>query len=207
MSHPPYYILKQAVSDHDCALLADYALFKEKIKPNTKTGIDPLDHVHREYGDPLLELWLEKLLPTIEQTIGRALWPSLSFYYVYHQGNRLQAHTDRSSCQWVASLCIGADPEFKQNQPTWPLILKHEGQPMPISLDFGDLLLFKGHSTEHWREAFTGQWFVSAIFAFVEQDGPYAFQKYDQRRNLGKPHIGMLRWTWGCLKQKLKQVF
>ncbi|MEI6094924.1 MAG: hypothetical protein WCR08_05590 [Gammaproteobacteria bacterium] len=45
------------------------------------------------------------------------------------------------------------------------------------------------------------QWFAAAIFAFVEQDGPYAFQKYDQRASLGKPHVGMFHWAWGCLKQ------
>ncbi len=203
-----YYILKQAVSAHDCALLADYALFKEKLKPNIKQSIDPLDHVHREYGDPLMELWLEKLVPTIEHTLGRAVWPSLSFYYVYHHGNKLQMHKDRSSCQWVASLCIGADPAFKQDQQTWPLILKTgEDTTEHAALQYGDILLFKGHETTHWREPFTGQWFVSAIFAFVEKEGPYAFQKYDQRKALGKPHVGMFRWTWACLKHKILQVF
>lgn len=202
-----YHILKQAVSAHDCTLLTDYALFKEKIKPNTKKSIDPLDNVHREYGDPLLELWLEKLVPKIEHSLGCAVWPSLSFYYVYHPGNRLQAHKDRSSCQWVASLCIGADPAFKQEQKTWPLMLKMEEDNTEITLDYGDILLFKGHETEHWREPFTGQWFVSAIFAFVEQEGPYAFQKYDQRKALGKPHVGMFHWAWGCFKHKIRYYF
>ncbi|MGV3740632.1 MAG: alpha-ketoglutarate-dependent dioxygenase AlkB [Gammaproteobacteria bacterium] len=203
---PPYYILQQVVSTEICELLADYALFKEKLKPNVTKNIDPLDNVHREYGDPLLELLLEKLTPKIEQTLGCALWPTLSFYYVYHQGTSLQPHSDRSSCQWVASLCIGADSEFKNREKSWPLILKNDNQPSEIHLQCGDILLFKGHETEHWRNKFTGQWFVSAIFAFVEQEGPYAFQKYDQRAALGKPHIGMFRWSFGCLKQKLLNI-
>lgn len=201
---PSYYILKQAVSAKDCALLTDYARFKAKIKPNVTKNIDPLDQVHREYGDPLFELLLEKLTPLIAQTLDCAVWPTLSFYYGYQQGQRLQPHLDRSSCQWVASLCIGADPAFKNTHQSWPLYLKIKDKDIPIKLHEGDILLFKGHETEHWREAFPGQWFVSAIFGFVEQDGPYAFQKYDQRNALGKPHIGMFHWTWGCLKQKIK---
>ena len=201
-----HYVLKQVLSAKDCELLADYARFKEKIKPNITVKRDPLDHVHREYGDPLMEMLLEKLTPLIEQTLGIALWPTLSFYYVYHHGNALQPHTDRSSCQWVASLCIGADPEFEQANTAWPLILKDAATPTAIALNAGDILLFKGHETEHWREAFSGQWFVSAIFAFVEQSGPHAFQKFDQRTSLGKPHVGMFHWTWGCLKQRIKRA-
>jgi hypothetical protein len=203
---PSYYILKQAVSTKDCALLADYARFKARIKLNITKNVDPLDNVHREYGDPLLELLLEKLTPLIAQTLGCALWPTLSFYYVYHQGNVLQPHSDRSSCQWVASLCIGADPDFKKAHKSWPLILKIKDKNTKITLHDGDILLFKGHETEHWRDRFAGQWFVSAIFAFVEQDGPYAFQKYDQRTSLGKPHVGMFHWSWGCLKQKIRKI-
>lgn len=204
IKNPHYTILKQAVSPENCELLADYARFKAQIKPNTTQNVDPLDNVHREYGDPLLELLLEKVTPMIAHTLGCAVWPTLSFYYVYQHGTELKPHSDRSSCQWVASLCIGADPAFKKTQKTWPLILKIKDKKTAIKLHDGDILLFKGHETEHWRERFTGQWFVSAIFAFVEQDGPYAFQKYDQRASLGKPHVGMFHWTWGCLKQKFK---
>jgi len=202
---PHYTILKQVVSPQNCELLADYARFKAQLKPNTTKKIDPLDNVHREYGDPLLELLLEKVTPMIAHTLGCAVWPTLSFYYVYQHGTELKPHSDRSSCQWVASLWIGADPEFKKTQKAWPLILKIKDKKTAIKLHDGDILLFKGHETEHWRERFTGQWFVSAIFAFVEQDGPYAFQKYDQRASLGKPHVGMFHWAWGCLKQKFKQ--
>ena len=199
----PYYILPNVISAQDCELLAEYALFKKNLRPNLKKNMDPLDNVHREYGDPLMELLLEKLTPKIEQTLGVAVWPTVSFYYVYSHGTQLQPHSDRSSCQWVASLCIGADLEFKTTQHSWPLALNIDEKKTDIALNYGDILLFKGHETEHWRDAFTGQWFVSAIFGFVEQNGPYAFQKYDQRSALGKPHVGMFHWTWGCLKQRI----
>lgn len=196
-----YIIIKNAVSKDICELLTEYAHFKSKLKPNIKKN-DPLAGTHREYGDPLMETLLEKLTPRIEEATGLKLWPTLSFYYTYTHGNKLAPHKDRSSCQIVAGLCIGADSEFRQNSNSWPLVIDNNGTPEPVTLDYGDIVIFRGYETTHWREAFTGTWFVSAIFGYVEKNGPFSFQKFDQRKMLGKPHVGMLRWLFGCILNK-----
>ena len=198
-----YLILKQVISKDVCELLSDYAMFKASVQPNINKS-DALAGAHREYGDLLMESLLNKFTPMVEQATNLRLWPTLSFYYTYKNGDKLAPHKDRSSCQIVAGLCIGADDEFKQHAEGWPLIIKNQDASIPIPLDYGDMVIFKGHETEHWREAFTGSWFVSAIFGYVEQQGPFAYQKYDQRKALGKPHIGMLRWSFGFLKHKIK---
>ena len=200
-----FTIIKNAISKECCELLTEYANFKAKHKPHVKTG-DALSGVHREYGDPLMEMFLEKLTPMIEEVTHLQLWPTLSFYYAYKNGDQLNPHKDRSSCQIVAGLCIGADDDFKNNNQPWPLIIENEGKPIPITLDYGDILVFKGHETQHWREAFTGAWFISAIFGYVDKNGPFSFQKYDQRKRLGAPHIGMLRWYYGLIKNHLKSI-
>lgn len=200
-----YTIIKQALSAELCAFLSDYANFKAAVKPNVKK--DGLKNVHREYGDPLMEMLLDKLTPVIEKATGLALWPTLSFYYTYKNGDELAKHKDRNSCQIVAGLCIGADQKFKDAHGTWPLILTIEGKAESIALDYGDILIFKGSETEHWRDVFKGAWFVSAIFAYVDKNGPFAFQKFDQRQSLGKPHVGMFHWLYGSFKNQLKQWF
>ena len=197
-----YIVIKNAVSKDVCAFLSDYVNFKANFAPNIKKN-DALKEVHREYADPVMETLLETLTPKIEQATSLALWPTLSFCYKYQHGNQLAPHKDRSSCQIVAGLCIGADEEYKKNHHNWPLIINDNGTPTPIALDYGDIVVFKGHETEHWREPFTGSWFLSAIFAYVEKEGPYSFQKYDQRKRLGNPHVGMFHWTYGCLKNKI----
>ena len=194
------------LSPAECQLLAEYAHFKMSVSPHAnsvKKGV--LDNVHREYGDFMMEMLLAKFTPLVEKATGLSLWPTLSFYYTYRTGNELKKHHDRSSCEIVAGLCIGADAQFKAAKGTWPLILNLEGQPEAFALDFGDLLIFRGSDIEHWREVFTGEWFVSAIFGYVDQQGSYAFQKFDQRKSLGKAHIGMIAWLWGCAKNTLKQ--
>jgi hypothetical protein len=200
-----YLIVKQALSAEICALLTEYALFKAELNPIKRK--DALNNVHREYNDPLMETLLKKLTPIIENATHKALWPTLSFYYVYKNGTQLAPHKDRSSCQFVAGLYIGADLAFQSQPDGWPLIIEESGHPTPISLQPGDLVIFKGHETTHWRNTFTGDWFVSAIFGYVDKAGPFHFQKYDQRKQLGKPHVGMFRWLLGCLKHQIKSRF
>lgn len=200
-----YIIIKNAISDDMCKILSKYIHLKATNK--TIKRKDYLRNVHREYNDPLMETLLEDLTPKIEKATGLELWPTLSFCYLYKFGNKLEKHTDRSSCEIVAGLAIGADNDFIQNKKTWPLILNINGEIKPINLDFGDLVIFKGHTTEHWRETFNSNWFISAIFAYVDKNGPLSFQKFDQRKALGMPHVGMFKWTYTLLKNKLKQRY
>ncbi|OGV25966.1 MAG: hypothetical protein A3F18_01870 [Legionellales bacterium RIFCSPHIGHO2_12_FULL_37_14] len=205
MNKNNYIILKQAVAPEICDLIAEYARLQASVKPKIHKRGDPLAYIHRAYADPLMETLLLRLTPKVEEALQCELWPTLSFYYTYAKGNELNKHKDRSSCEFVAGLYIAADPQFTQNEGSWPLCLDLEGKEEKIALNSGDLVIFKGHEVLHWREKFTGQWCVSAIFGYVDKNGPFAFQKFDQRKSIGLPHIGMLRWSFGCLINKLRR--
>lgn len=191
------------ISPELCELLANYVHLKANAKPNIRRGGDSLANVHREYADPMLEVLLTHYQPIIEAATGLDLWPTLSFSYHYVHGNQLLPHRDRASCEIVAGLCLGADPLYKQTQTDWPLLIKDKPK---ITLNYGDILIFRGQQLEHWREVFTGEWFVSAILAYVDKQGKFAYQKFDQRKNLGAQHVGMFKWSWGVLKNRLKQM-
>ena len=126
-----YIIIKNVLTKDICELIADYANLKAAVKPN-KNKNDLLAGTHREYGDPLMETLLAKFTPQIEEATGLELWPTLSFYYTYKQGNQLPRHKDRSSCEIIAGLCIGADNEFKMNHGSWPLMINNNGKPEAI---------------------------------------------------------------------------
>ncbi len=192
------------VSKESCDLLAKYICLKKDLKPNIWRGKDPLADIHRQYGDPLMEVLLNDLTPQVEAATGLSLWPTLSFCYGYQKGNELVPHKDRESCEVVVSLKIGSDEKFQKDFKDWPLYFKHKGQNQKIELEAGDALIMKGHETEHWREPYEGEWFVSAIFAYVDKNGKHAYQKYDQRKKLGKPHVGIFRWYGRMLWEKFK---
>lgn len=193
----------EALDRNTCDLLTNYIRLKAKSKRNVRKGNDPLSGVHREYGDPMMETLLSQFTPIVEQATGLRLWPTLSFCYHYTNGNILAPHKDRSSCEIVAGLCLGADPDFISSNKSWPLQISGVDN---IDLDYGDMIIFRGHSMEHWRDRFNGQWFVSAILGYVDQNGPYAFQKFDQRAMLGVKHVGMTAWYLGVLKAKLRTM-
>lgn len=199
-----YLMIRSAVSQEVCQLLTDYALLKSKCQYHTRKN-DLLANVHREYADPLMELFLERLKPTVEKATGLELWPTLSFYYTYSKNQQLMKHKDRPSCEIVAGLCLGADQTFQEKQITWPLMIDDQGKETAIHLSPGDLVIFKGYETTHWREPFEGDWFVSAIFAYVDKNGPLSFLKYDQRQHLGDKHIGMFNWSFGFIKNYLRR--
>jgi len=199
-----YIQVKSAISKEVCENLSAYARTKAKAKPNIKKGRDPLAHIHREYGDDKFEALLEELKPRIEKETGLSLWPTLSFYYVYGRGNQLNPHKDRESCEIVAGICLGSDPAFQEQTGNWPLILDVQGKAAPMDLGFGDMVIFRGNEMEHWRDSFDGDWFVSIILGYVDKNGPHAYQKYDQRTALGKPHVGMFTWMWGRLRGRLR---
>lgn len=196
--------LPALISKEICDLMARYILLKRDLKPNIRRGKDPLANIHREYGDPLMEVILGDITKQIEAVTGISLWPTLSFCYGYQKGNELMAHKDRASCEIVVSLKIGCDEQYKKDFDDWPLYFKHQEKSQNVQLDVGDALIIKGHEIEHWREPFEGEWFASAIFAFVDKNGKNAYQKFDQRKKLGKPHIGIFRWYGRMLWEKYK---
>jgi len=207
-----YCIIPNAVSKELCAFITHYARLKYQVSPNVyRNKDDSLANIHREYGDPLMETLLQRLHGPVEQITNMQLWPSLSFYYTYTHGNLLKKHKDRDSCEVVACLCIGSDEQYAKEQKYWPIYLGLDQGDLPVCLHQGDIVLFKGKHLDHWREPYEGEWFISSIFAFVERDGPNAYLKYDQRANLAKPHIGMLRWSLGYfmakIYQRIKDVF
>src|SRR5262249_52452670 len=50
------------------------------------------------YGDPVMELLLEEMVPCVEQASGRKVFPTYAYFRVYKSGDVLLKHTDRPSC-------------------------------------------------------------------------------------------------------------
>src|SRR6202030_4784459 len=67
------------------------------------------------YGDPIMEGLLSKLMPTVEKASGLQVFPTYSYLRVYKDGDVLDRHTDRPSCEISLSLCLG----YQASGP-WP---------------------------------------------------------------------------------------
>lgn len=134
------------------------------------------------YADTLTESILLNLKPSMEKLTGLSLLPTYSYLRIYETGAVLARHKDRHACEISASLTIGCDA-----QEPWPLWLESLGRQRSITLDPGDMLVYKGREVPHWRERFGGGYWIQAFFHYVDADGPLASYKFDGRRGIGLP--------------------
>ncbi len=131
------------------------------------------------YRYPLTEVLLIDLLPLMEQKTGLSLVPTYSFTRIYREGDKLERHSDRVACEVSATLAL----EYKSDY-LWPIFLAG-GDPKGVSLDRGDLLIYRGHETDHWRETFHGEIWVQVFLHYIDRNGPFfpehRYDKHYQR--------------------------
>lgn len=135
------------------------------------------------YGGLFTESLLIQLQPLIENAVGCKVYPTFSYARFCYNGAELKKHTDRSSGEFVVSLNIN-----KKNNINWPIYFKDKNnQEIGFELDPGDLIVYKGHELEHWREPYQGEEVLQVFLMYVDVNGPFNHLKYDRRPYLGFP--------------------
>ena len=162
-----YIILKKSISKELANFCYDYFLLKRTVAKTmfeTK-NISPYTHyfgmwddkqvpgTYSHYADIVMETLLIKLLPLMENTTELKLVPNYSYARIYKNGDILERHKDRFSCEISTTLNLGGDE--------WPIFLEPSGEPnkkgIKVNLSPGDMLVYKGNELEHWREKFNGE--------------------------------------------------
>jgi hypothetical protein len=54
-----------------------------------------------------------------------------------------------------------------------------------LILDKGDIVVYKGMVSEHWREPYKGKQQIQIFMHYVDADGPHAEWSLDKRPMLG----------------------
>ena len=174
-----YCVVKGVVSEELRDFITQYALFDEMqdFTPDT----DQVIGAHAKYGNPAMEAMLLNLHSIMEEHTGLTLFPTYSFYRVYRTGDTLEPHVDRESCEISCTVCFNYSYENYQ----WPIFMNG----VSITLEPGDIAIYKGCEVEHWRETFSAPgdnpWHVQGFFHFVNSNGPYAEWKFDKRASIG----------------------
>ena len=173
-----YCIIKNAISVELRDFITQYALFDEH--QNFNPDMLQVKNAHSKYADPCMETTLLHLHKTMESNTGLELLPTYSYYRVYRNGDTLETHTDRPSCEISCTLCFNYD--YKDTE--WPIYMNGN----PVYLKPGDLVIYKGCELEHWRNELvypTPVWHVQGFFHYVNANGPYKDFKYDGRDSVG----------------------
>lgn len=132
------------------------------------------------YADPLIEVMLKKCLPAIEKQTGLELEPTYSFSRVYQEGEELEPHTDRPSCEVSATINVACTGDI------WPIWVQYENNdPVKCMLKPGDAVIYKGCEVTHWRRKLPkSQINVQFMLHYVNKNGPNAEYKFDKREAL-----------------------
>ena len=172
-----YLVWRSCVNDPQLTLLYRWACRRAEV--GTMFLDDTSPGALSSAGDVFMDGLLMDLLPRAEEMTSLKLFPTYSYFRVYHRGDVLAKHTDRQSCEISMSLCLGYEGE-----KPWPLMVEGPAGSSGVELAPGDALLYRGIDCPHWREPLEGERNAQVFLHYVDQDGPHAEFKYDKRPGL-----------------------
>ena len=179
-----YKVVKQAISKDALSIIkntfqitkkVDYFLNNVQQDNTTAFGDQQYVNSYAAYGHHSCESLMLHLQPLIEQETGKKLLPTYSYARIYWKGSELTKHTDRPSCEYSISICI----DYKDK----PWDIYFDGECM--TLEPGDLVIYKGMEVEHWRLPYDGEEQTQIFLHYVDASGPHAEWALDKRPMLG----------------------
>jgi hypothetical protein len=179
-----YQVIKKALSSDALSIIkntfkiskdVDYFLNNIGQDNTTAFGDSQYKNSYATYGHHTCESLLLHLHPLIEQTVNRKLLPTYSYGRIYWRGSELERHKDRPSCEYSISICI----DYKDKP--WDIYFDGEC----LTLEPGDLVVYKGMEVEHWRLPYDGEEQTQIFLHYVDADGPHAEWHLDKRPILG----------------------
>ena len=124
-----------------------------------------------------METLLQKVKPIMEKEAGVKLIETYSYARIYKKGDELKRHKDRPSCEISTTMNLGGNP--------WPIYLEPD---IKLTLESGDMLMYRGCELEHWRKPFEGEDCGQVFLHYNDANGENAKQnKFDGRPILGLP--------------------
>jgi len=129
------------------------------------------------YSDPVFENLLNFLKPKIEESYGKLLVPTYSFWRTYYKQQDCPPHTDRPSCEVSITLCIDAS----DTSDMWGINVEDQ----IFKLNIGEGVIYKGCDQEHWRHELPYDWHRQVFLHYIEKEGKhYPKYQYDEREDL-----------------------
>ena len=197
-----YVVIRQAISKELAAFVANYFSMKKQVMDTCRQtrfispyetllgeyeGADgQIPYTYSSYSDIAMETLMLKCQAMMEKTTGLKLTPAYTFARIYKNGDVLQRHKDRFSCEISTTMNLAGDP--------WSIYLEPSGKTglkgIKVDLKPGDMLVYRGCELEHWRNKFKGKECIQAFLHYNNRKTPGAKENMFDRR----PHLGLPSW-------------
>ena len=130
------------------------------------------------YNRPEQVALLSEKVSEINTIFDRKVIPSFSYIRQYECGASLSKHVDRSSCEVSLSIHLYGDKEWAFS------IEDKEGDPVEVYLQPGDAVIYDAHNAQHWREEYTGEFYIQSFHFYVLLDGDNESHLFDNNHDL-----------------------
>ena len=155
------------------------------------------------YGDPAMDNLLLMSVKKAEEYTGLTLKPTYSYHRLYKKGNDLKPHIDRPSCEISATMCLGYDLSNLNDQYkdwNWPMYIND----VPLHLEPGDIIFYRGCEVKHWREEFPGVNHAQVFLHYNEVGGNMETKAEEIGQDLlfdTRPFVGLPAYFKGIYKK------
>tara|TARA_B110000285_G_C15141573_1_gene631078 strand:+ start:4362 stop:5009 length:648 start_codon:yes stop_codon:yes gene_type:complete len=139
------------------------------------------------YGDVLMDSILQLTTPKMSELTGMDLTPQYSYWRFYEKGEELLRHKDRQSCEISMTISLGRNYANIEDKYSWPIFIQdNNNKEIPVHLNDGDMLIYKGCELDHWREPLKGNHHAQLFLHYNDKNGSYK-QQIDGRPTFGLP--------------------
>ncbi len=186
-----YEVVRGALSKDLCQHLdTEFELLKQLIylqggqseENKFMFGDSQVTNSFAHYGALCFESLALQMQPLMEKITGKSLYPTYTYARIYYNEATMAIHKDRPSCEFSATINITID------EKPWEIWFENlQGEHKAVELYPGDLIVYKGDTLNHWRDAYKGQRQTQAFLHYVDKKGKYRDYKFDKRPHLGLP--------------------
>lgn len=173
-----FVLLENAVSTDDCKRLSK--LLFESYDNGLTEKDEQCPKSESIYNAPFFAELHKNLVEHLATHTGKKLIPTYTYARIYRNGEVLEKHIDRESCEYSVTITLDYDGNM-----VWPIyfddlndIQNTEGE--MVLLERGDLVLYKGQEIFHWRPKFKGNWQTQVFLHYVDAEGPNKEHEYDK---------------------------
>ena len=155
-----YKVIRNYISPEEAISLGEK--YKEFVSiDGMPTKAEITTNAFDAYNRPEQVALLSEKVSELNKLIGRKVLPAYSFIRQYGVGSFLGKHTDRESCEVSLSIHLCGDKE-------WSFCIEDkEGNPVELILQPGDAVLYDAPNATHWREEYTGEFYIQTFHHYV----------------------------------------
>lgn len=163
-----YRVIRELISEEEADKIAERIRNESHQKNNDTQVPGSISY----YSIPVCNTLLGMLCSKISEVSGKKLSPTYSYCRIYKQGNVLEPHKDRPSCEYSVTLNLS-------QTHSWPIYMGKRA----VDLQPGDGCLYKGCEIEHSRKKFNGEEYIQVFLHYIDSNGPYKNYIHDFENN------------------------